>query len=265
MPHSFSLPCSHHQRPARRSSLAATGRVHGSHPMLRYDCAYSGCTGTPRSSTYARTCTSGPSRNGVDLDDASVPVVELDGRGGRPPRRLLPSKARHPAVHVGESSLQRRHLADVAAVQAQLRRSIEGIDAVVACERVELPGVRADHLDVPVPMGPELGQVPVGRLGEPACVDGQQPHRRIELERHAGHRNPLHLEAGDDDPPFRREARQGPRHEVARTGLEPPPHVCQLATRDRLVPDHEPAVTIHASRGARRKLASSARNSARVR
>src|SRR5688572_658478 len=36
IPHSLATPISHHQRPARGSSPAEVGRVHGAQPMLVY-------------------------------------------------------------------------------------------------------------------------------------------------------------------------------------------------------------------------------------
>ena len=112
----------------------------------------------------------------------------------RPLGRLIAPQARDPAGGAGERSVQRAHLADLAAGLAVLDREPEAEDAVARDELLDLARVGHDHADAQavallacLQRLQRLGKVAAGVEGEnvdvgAGCGDGMQQRLVLETE-----------------------------------------------------------------------------------
>src|SRR5581483_1972116 len=142
-----------------------------------------------------------PLRERIELHDGAVVVVDLDlaDVGARGP--LVAAQAGDPRVEGVEMLRQRPHLAHLAAEEPVLDLAVEEIRAVLADHARDVLGVRREDLELEarVTVAHLLDQLE-RLLGQPAGVDREHLHVRVERVRHVDQDGAVDLERrGDRD------------------------------------------------------------------
>src|SRR5581483_11351153 len=146
----------------------------------------------------------------VELHDRAVVVIDLDLADVRARRPLVPAEAGDPRVERVQVLRQRQHLADLAAEEPVLDLAVEEIRPVLADHARDVLGVGGEdlELDARIAVAYLLDQLE-RLLGQPAGVDREHLHVRVELVRHVDQHRAVDLERrGDGDP--RREPLERP-------------------------------------------------------
>jgi hypothetical protein len=143
-PHSLALSCSHHQRPARKSSPTADGAGAGCAADAGEELVVQGVVGKLVLGDEVPHIAPGPFDDRADLH----PFRLLDDGGHiGPGLGLFAAQTRDPAVLAGQCPRQRFHLPDVAALLAQVGAAVHGVFTLIAHEADNAFGAGPEHLD----------------------------------------------------------------------------------------------------------------------
>ncbi|EAU63066.1 hypothetical protein STIAU_4244 [Stigmatella aurantiaca DW4/3-1] len=124
-----------------------------------------------------------PRDQGVELEEAAVIHVPLEGLYLRPGHGLLAAQPRDPRLPAAEGAPERLHLADAAALLARLDALAEGEMALGGDERLHALPVREERLHIqPVTVAQHLADL-IRLGGQSAGVEGEQAHTGGMLSR----------------------------------------------------------------------------------
>src|SRR6188472_3672375 len=135
----------------------------------------------------------------VELHDRAVVVVDLDLADVGAARPLVAAQAGDPRVERMQVLGERADLAEVAAEQAQVDARLEEIDAVLAGHAGDLVRVGLDEFELKpgVAVAQAVGKLE-GLPWEPAGVDAEDGHVRIDLVGHVDQDDAVDLERRRD-------------------------------------------------------------------
>ena len=198
IPHSLAVSSSHHHRPARACSPASGRAGAGRAADAGVAAVVQLVVGHPVVTDVGPHLLARPLQHRVELLQP-VPLVPRGDLQITAGGRLLAAQPGQPGAVAGESTPQRRDLADAAALVAAFDGVVEAVLAVLGRPRGDLLGIGADHPDHrAVALVDAVGER-VGVLGQPAGVDAEDVDPEAVLRDQVGHDHALGAERVGED------------------------------------------------------------------